>query len=63
MRDPKRIQEILVELEKYWETPGNGDMRLGQIIVRFLPTLYKNDPFYFEDQELLDLLKEANNKD
>lgn len=63
MRNQERIQEILFELENYWTTPGNDDMRLGQIIGNFLPEEYGNDPYFFEDQELLEFLRVANNKE
>lgn len=63
MRDPERIPEILEELRVYWTKPGYEDMRLGQIIGNFLPAIYRNDAYNFEDQELLDLLREANNKE
>lgn len=63
MRDPNRIPEILEELKKYWTSSGHEDMRLGQIITNLLPIGNNNDIFYLEDQELLDLLREANNKE
>lgn len=63
MRDLDRIEKILVELEIYWLNPGNEDLRLGQIITNLMPIGHNNDIFYIEDQELLDLLREANNKE
>lgn len=63
MRDVDRIEKILLELEIYWLSAGNQDLRLGQIITNLLPIGNNNDIFYLEDQELLDLLREANNKE
>lgn len=68
MRDPKRIPEILAELETYWTTPGHEDMRLGQIVVNFFfdtdPTSHnKSGPFYFEDDALLAALRAENDKE
>lgn len=63
MRDLDRIEKILLELEIYWLSDGNQDLRLGQIICNLMPVGSTLDLFYFEDQELLDLLREANNKE
>lgn len=63
MRDVDRIEKILFELEFYWLSDGNQDSRLGQIITNLLPIGSDNDIFYLEDQELLNLLREANNKE
>lgn len=63
MRDVDRIEKILLELEIYWLSDGNQDSRLGQIICNLMPVGSTLDLFYFEDQELLDLLREANNKE
>lgn len=70
MRDPKRIPEILAELETYWTTPGHEEMRLGQIIGNFYlsesrPEYVDNhgDPYYFEDDTLLAALRAENDKE
>ena len=45
MRDPKRIPEMLKELEEFWKQVPNW--RLGQVISNFSYELMgNNDPFY-----------------
>ena len=59
MRNPERIPEILKELEEFWEQVP--DWRLGQVISNFSYELMgNNDPFYMEDKDLLELLKNKN---
>ena len=59
MRNPERIPKILKELENFWEQ--NPDWRLGQVISNFSYELMgNNDPFYMEDADLLELLKQKN---
>ena len=59
MRNPERIPEVLKELEKFWEQVP--DWRLGQVISNFSYELMgNNDPFYMEDTDLLELLKNKN---
>lgn len=61
MRDPKRISKILKELEEFWKQVP--DWRLGQVISNFSYELMgNNDPFYMEDDDLLELLKQKNKK-
>ena len=61
MRDPKRIPEILKELEEFWKQVP--DWRLGQVISNFSYEMTgNNDPFYIEDKDLLELLKQKNEK-
>ena len=61
MRDPKRIPEILKELEEFWKRVP--DWRLGQVISNFSYEITgNNDPFYIEDKDLLELLKQKNEK-
>ena len=61
MRDPKRIPEILKELEDFWKQVP--DWRLGQVISNFSYEMTgNNDPFYIEDKDLLELLKQKNKK-
>lgn len=52
MRDPKRIDIILEELNSIWKE--NPDLRLGQLICNVArdPQLY-----YIKDEELIKLLK------
>jgi hypothetical protein len=59
MRNPDRIPEVLKELEKFWKQVPNW--RLGQVISNFSYELMgNNDPFYMEDTDLLELLKNKN---
>ena len=59
MRNPDRIPKILKELEKFWEQVP--DWRLGQVISNFSYELMgNNDPFYMEDKDLLELVKNKN---
>ena len=59
MRNPNRIPEILKELEEFWKQ--NPDWRLGQIIANLnYEIMENNDPFYMEDKDLLELLKQKN---
>lgn len=55
MRDRKRIKPFLEEIEKLWEKVP--DWRFGQLIVNVLGTC-KKDPFFYEDDEMLELWKE-----
>lgn len=59
MRNLDRIPEILKELEEFWKQ--NPDLRLGQIIANLnYEIMGCNDPFYLEDKDLLELLKQKN---
>lgn len=61
MRNPDRIPEILKELEEFWKQVP--DWRLGQVISNFSYELMgNNDPFYMEDDKLLELLQSKNKK-
>ena len=61
MRNPERIPEILKELERFWKQVP--DLRLGQIISNLsYESMRNNDPFYMEDDDLLELLKQKNKK-
>ena len=61
MRNPDRIPKILKELEEFWKQVP--DWRLGQVISNIsYETLGVNDPFYLEDDELLEELKSKNKK-
>lgn len=61
MRDPKRIPEMLKELEDFWKQVP--DWRLGQVISNFSYEMTgNNDLFYIEDKDLLELLKQKNEK-
>ena len=61
MRNPDRIPEMLKELEEFWKQVP--DLRLGQIISNLsYESMKNNDPFYMEDDNLLELLKHKNKK-
>lgn len=61
MRNPDRIPEMLKELEEFWKQVP--DLRLGQIISNLsYESMKNNDPFYMEDDDLLELLKQKNKK-
>ena len=61
MRNPERIPEVLKELEEFWKQVP--DWRLGQVISNFSYELMgNNDPFYMEDDKLLELLQSKNKK-
>ena len=57
MRDPKRINEIIVSLYTYWI--NHPDLRLGQII----GNMHRGDPFFFGDDEALSTLNQWNDED
>ena len=59
MRDPNRIEPIMEELTKMWKK--HPDMRLGQFLCNILgeaDTVTNRDPFYVEDDEIIDVFKE-----
>lgn len=61
MRNPDRIPEILNELKEFWEKVP--DWRLGQVVANLnFEIMGNNDPFYIEDDTLLQLLKVKNDK-
>ena len=55
MRDPKRIPEILHEVQRVWE--AFPDLRLGQLLLNCVsdPALY-----YIEDEDLVHRLLEMS---
>ncbi len=58
MRDPKRIDMILKELEYYWKK--NPDLRLGQIISNMGSFANAPDIFYMEDEKMFCFLRLSN---
>jgi len=50
MRDPNRISPFLAVISEYWKQVP--DWRFGQLISNVLD---KRDPFYMEEDELLEL--------
>ena len=61
MRNPERISKIIKELEEFWKQ--NPNWRLGQLVSNLSYELIgDNDPFFIEDEKLLELLKTKNEK-
>lgn len=61
MRNPERIPKIMKELEEFWKQ--NPNWRLGQLVSNLSYELIgDNDPFFIEDEKLLELLKTKNEK-
>lgn len=57
MRDPARIDRIINKLRAAWK--ANPDLRLGQLIHNTVPTQYKADFFYLEDDQIEKCIDEA----
>ena len=61
MRDPKRIKEMLKEIETLWKR--NPDQRLFQLLFNYTRFDPEESNFYFlEDEDILNDLRKANNK-
>ena len=61
MRDPKRIQPILADLETFWSQ--HPDLRFWQVveIVRArMSDCPDFDPFYVSDEKTLEVLERMN---
>lgn len=62
MRPKNRIMPIVKQLEAFWNTVP--DWRFFQLLSNLLGMVYKRkngvDPFYIEDNEALELMKEFN---
>jgi len=61
MRDPNRIKNVIDKLEEFWIK--NPEWRLGQIIancVRAHDDRLNCDPFYIEDEDLIDGLEKLD---
>lgn len=58
MRDPKRIPRVLAAIEKLWRQ--EPDLRLMQLLLNFCAHHggghYSPDPYFMEDNRLLELL-------
>lgn len=58
MRDASRIEPLLNELKEYWM--NNPDLRLGQIVCNAGRTIGYYEPFYVEDDKILEVFKSWN---
>jgi hypothetical protein len=57
MRDPRRIKKVLKEIEESWlDFP---DWRFGQWFSNIIEDQV-GDPFFLEDDELVDIIKKYN---
>jgi len=60
-RDVERIDKLLTELRVYWLS--HPDLRLGQIVSRLSNDAgHGDDPFYMEDDIVLQQLQEYNDE-
>ena len=59
MRDPERIGPTLAAVREYWEQWP--DLRLGQLvsIIASKAGIRSGDPFYLEDDKLVEVLDEC----
>jgi hypothetical protein len=55
MKDPKRIERLLIEFKKVWER--NPDLRFFQVIELIKARLGKVNSFYLEDDHFVEFLK------
>ena len=61
MRNSDRIPEVIKELEEFWKQVP--DWRLGQVISNLSYELSgSNDPFFIEDDWLLNILRSKNER-
>jgi len=60
MRNPDRIEPFLNEVGKVWREKF-PDWRFGQLMYNFFSVL--GDPFYYEEDELLEALKAYSNRE
>ena len=58
MRDPNRIHIMLDELKRLWES--QPDWRLGQLIVNLSQAANIDDPFFVQDDRLLNTIRTWN---
>lgn len=58
MRDPNRIHDVLMELEKLWIR--YPDWRFMQLINN-LQTVQENDMFYIEDDDFINIIENKIN--
>jgi len=60
MRDIKRIEPFLEEIEKVWKE--HPDLRFMQMI-NIVMASYRSDLFYIEDEDFMKMLKGVLNED
>ena len=60
MRNPERINKLLDLVKKIWFK--NPDLRLLQLLIDALP-IENRDPYYIEDDLLVDFLEDFYSKD
>ncbi len=61
MRNKDRIVPFMLELAKIWEE-NCQDWRFGQLMINVLGS-FDRDPFFIEEDEMLDRFKKYFNKD
>ena len=57
MRDPNRIDAVIEAVKNEWKK--EPDWRLGQLIVNISRAAGMEDPFFLEDDRLMQLLEGA----
>lgn len=60
MRDPKRIDKVLKIIRKFWKS--NPDLKLGQIIASTIPEEHFGDPFFVEDEDIINGILELDDQ-
>ena len=62
MRDPKRIEDVCSFVRYVWEMVP--DLRFGQLVLNVFSELEAKgkNPFYLEDNEMMDFLEEYGAK-
>jgi len=55
MRDPRRIGKLCERLAAAWRYVP--DMRLGQLMIDVFTLIKGRDPFYIEDDEMIELVE------
>jgi len=57
MRNPERIETVIESLKEAWKTVP--DWRLGQLIVNISRAAGYSDPFFMEDDRLLEMIRKS----
>ena len=61
MRDPNRIDAVIEAVRDAWKQVP--DWRLGQLIVNVSRSAGHGDPFFLEDNQLMQVLKPAEQRE